>query len=320
MGREDDVREIEQLCRHVGLVHEHVQPGPNPSGDELGDERLLFDDLASCRVHEGCAVAEQGKPSRVDEAHRLRGQRHVDAHDVRLREQRVELAVLGEIGLGAAALRVEHPELEALGAPRDRAPDPPQPDDPERGARELVGHEALRPGRAPAARAHQAITFHHAPPGREDQREREVGGRVVEHARRVRDDDAPRGARRDVDPVVADAEVRDDPEAGKQVERHGLVGDDERPRRPGAARRASRAGAPRHREARRTLGRDSGASPGLACATRTCGVAARGRTGRSRPCRPRATRGSRCRPTRRAARSRARRGASRPPCAARRRP
>ena len=49
------------------------------------------------------------------------------------------------------------------------------------------------------------------PPGRhQDQRHRDVGGRIREDAGRVRHDDRARGAGRDVDVVVADRHVRHD--------------------------------------------------------------------------------------------------------------
>ena len=59
---------------------------------------------------------------------------------------------------------------------------------------------------------HEGVGLDDAPPRRKDEREREVCGRRVEDARRVRDGDAVGGAGRDVDVVVADAVVRDEPQ------------------------------------------------------------------------------------------------------------
>ena len=84
-------------------------------------------------------------------------------------------------------------------------------------------------GRAPAPGAHELVALDEPAPRREHQREREIRRRRVEHARRVRHRDAARTARVDVEPVVADAVVRDEPqrrEAGRAS--IGLVGDDQR--------------------------------------------------------------------------------------------
>ena len=64
------------------------------------------------------------------------------------------------------------------------------------------------------------------------------------------------GERLDADPVVADAEVRDEPQRGKRRAVHRLVRDDAAPRR----RRVARARRSRRRPARRTPGRDTAAS------------------------------------------------------------
>ena len=61
------------------------------------------------------------------------------------------------------------------------------------------------------------------PRRREDQQEREVGRRLVEHARRVADRDAARRRRGDVDVVVADRDVRDDAQSGRAGGEHRVV-------------------------------------------------------------------------------------------------
>ena len=79
---------------------------------------------------------------------------------------------------------------------------------------------------SPNANAEEAALDESAP-HREDEREGEIRGGRVQDSRRVRDRDPARGAGRHVDPVVADAEVRDEPERGEVVERDGLVRDDD---------------------------------------------------------------------------------------------
>jgi hypothetical protein len=151
----------------------------------------------------------------------------VDRHDVGLLEQRVDVAVLAEVAVRPQPPRVEHAQLEPPRAARNGAADPAEPEDAERRARQLLREPALRPRSAPTARADEPVALHDLPPHGEDQREGEVGGRLVEHARRVGHDHPARRARGDVDPVVADAEVRDDAQRGQEVERDRLVREDQ---------------------------------------------------------------------------------------------
>ena len=60
--------------------------------------------------------------------------------------------------------------------------------------------------------ADQALALAEPPGDGENQRDREVGRRVGEDSRRVRDDDAALARGGDVDVVVADADIRDDAE------------------------------------------------------------------------------------------------------------
>ena len=59
-------------------------------------------------------------------------------------------------------------------------------------------------------RADQALALAQAAGRHQDERERDVGGRIGEDAGRVREAHAARRAGRDVDVVVADRDVRDD--------------------------------------------------------------------------------------------------------------
>ena len=61
---------------------EDVQAGADPARDELGNQRLLVDDLAAGRVDETCAVAKQCEPTGVDQAGGIASQRSMDRDDV----------------------------------------------------------------------------------------------------------------------------------------------------------------------------------------------------------------------------------------------
>ena len=126
----------------------------------------------------------------------------------------------------------EHAHLERPGPACDGGADASQADDPQRRARHLAAEKrALRPGRAPAAGAHEHVSFHDPATDGEHQRDREIGRRGVEHPRRVRDRDAARPARVDVDAVVADAVVRDEPQRRQPFEDgcvDDVAGDDQR--------------------------------------------------------------------------------------------
>ena len=95
-----------------------------------------------------------------------------------------------------------------------------------------------------AASAHQPLALAQPAGGHQDQRECDVGGRLGQHPGRVREDDAVPAAGLDVGVVVADRDVRHDPQAAAR-------------RRPGARRRRGRGAAsparprPRRRHAAR---------------------------------------------------------------------
>ncbi len=118
---------------------------------------------------------------------------------------------------------------ERLCAARNFHPDPPHPDEAESRAGEIAA-EQLRssPALAPAPLAHEAVRRHEVSAARKDQRQRQVGNGSVEHARRIGDGDPARSARGDVDRVVADPVVGDEPEVGEEVELFRADPDDRR--------------------------------------------------------------------------------------------
>ena len=198
---------------HVRLVGEDVEAGRDAARDELLDERLLVDDRTARGVDQRRAVPHEREPLARDETARLRRQRHVQRDDVGGAEQLVEP--------DAAASRVgDDPHPEHLGAPRDLLPDPAEADEPERRAREVAPEQlGLRPVALP-------------PPSRiQPVRGDEVAAAVARISASVRSATAAsstpgvfvtaiaaRAARLDVDSVVADAVVRDEPQVGEEVE------------------------------------------------------------------------------------------------------
>jgi hypothetical protein len=103
-----------------------------------------------------------------------------------------------------------------------------EPDDPERRSRDLARLQLhLGPRGAPTAGADEPVAGDDTAAGGEDERHREVRCRRVEDTGRVRHCDAARRTRCDVDSVVADAVVRDQPERRIEVEVDGLVHDHE---------------------------------------------------------------------------------------------
>ena len=99
-----------------------------------------------------------------------------------------------------------------VGAAGDRLADAAEPDEPERRAVHVAAEVLHDPPALPAVAAQVGFGVVREAGRGEDQQEREVGGGLVEHARRVADRDAELGGRGDVDVVVADRDVRDDPQ------------------------------------------------------------------------------------------------------------
>ena len=148
--------------------------------------------------------------------------------EVRLAEQVVELAELAELGVDARALCEQDAHVEPASPSRDRRSDPAEPDDPERRPGDVAAEEALGPRAAPAAAPDDVVAFDDAPAHGENERECEVGGGGVEDTGCIRDGDPACPALRDVDPVVADTEVRDEAQRGEPLEGNRLVRNDQR--------------------------------------------------------------------------------------------
>ena len=105
------------------------------------------------------------------------------------------------------------PNAARLGG--DRATYPPAADEPELLAAELhPEHEVERPP-SPFAATNQPIAFGDAARERKDQRPGELGGRLREHVRRIREHHTSRLDRRHIDVVVTNRNVGHDLQIGK---------------------------------------------------------------------------------------------------------
>ena len=147
---------------------------------------------------------------------------------------------------------------------------------PDRGAVQVAAeHEPRLPG-APLARADDRLALGEPPRDAQHQREREVRGRLGEHAGRVADRNPAGGGRLHVDVVHADRVVRDRPQARRGLDQLGVhrIGEQREQALQLAARGASSSGAAaagaRARRPPRARPRGaSSASPGSSRVTKT---------------------------------------------------
>ncbi len=115
-----------------------------------------------------------------------------------------------DLGRRSFSVVIQDAHPEAPRTPRDLPADAPEPDDAQRRARDVATQQQQRSPGHPAVVAHEGVGLGDAPRDRQQQREREVRGRLREHARRIAHRDAATRARGDIDVVVADREVADD--------------------------------------------------------------------------------------------------------------
>ena len=178
---------------HLGLALVHVDArGEQTTVVQRVGERGFVDDWTARGVHEHRGRLQQRESPGVDQVRGLRPQRHVQTHDVGRAEQLVEVARSSRAGRCRARV-VQHRHPEPGGPPRHRLADAAVAHDPERGAVH-VGAQVLRdrPAR-PAVAAEVALGLGRQSGRGEDQQEGEVGGGLVEHARRVAHRDAALG-------------------------------------------------------------------------------------------------------------------------------
>jgi len=159
---------------------------------------------------------------------RLGAVRHDDDEVVRVGEQRVARDIAraergGDVVGQRRAVVIQHRHREAVrAAPRDRLADPAHAEDAERRAVDVAAGKQIDAPLRPFAAAQEPFALADPTRGGHQQREAEVGGRLGEHARRVADRDAARGARGDVDVVVADGEAADRAQLRTRIEQRGV--------------------------------------------------------------------------------------------------
>ena len=177
-------------------------PAISPRPQRL-DQSPLVDDRAAGGVDEDRGTRHRAERVRVDEVSCLRGERHVEAHDVGLGEERVEVVdTAGEDRAGA----------ECLGQRRRLAADPAGPDHEQPLPVEARAEHELEREHPFLPPADEAVALRDPPQQREHQANRELRRRPCKHVRRVCDDDVPLRRSGEVDVVHPDGVVRHDAE------------------------------------------------------------------------------------------------------------
>jgi hypothetical protein len=128
-----------------------------------------------------------------------------------------------ELGAGHAQVapsRVSDAHSEPSRTRRNDLADAAEPDNPELLARSSVPSMKSNAQPFQPPRRSSRSAFRQPAGDREDQRPREIGDRLGEHVRSVRDDDPLRFRVGDVDVVVADGDIGGDLQAGRRVD-HG---------------------------------------------------------------------------------------------------
>jgi hypothetical protein len=168
----------------------HVERRANPSGCQLGDQRIRVDQLAAGHVDQQRAVRQQRQFPGADQTFGLRGVRGDDERDVGLRQQPVQ--VLDRVhprraGPGAPGHPGDGGDLEPVQPALNGLPDVPVPDD----QHPLVGQGPAE-GEPPRAAGLVARELVQVPAAGQGQGYRELGragvvqpGRVAQrHPRR----------------------------------------------------------------------------------------------------------------------------------------
>ena len=146
---------------------------------------------------------------------RLHNERKVEREIVAGRDQRCfvdtpRAEFFFHRGRSRKFVRIDDLHAEAAPAPRDCLADAPEAGDAERAAGEITAQKAHHLPAVKAPLPNVTIRREHAPRSREQQREREVRGRVGQDARRVGNGDTVARGGGHVDVVVADGNVGDD--------------------------------------------------------------------------------------------------------------
>ena len=216
MRRQHHVLQLEQLRVNLRLLLVDIEAGGEDAAVlQRRAQGGLVDDRAAGGVDEHRGRLHPLQLWRGDQVPGRLGQRYVDADEVRLAEQRVEVGARhAELALDLLRRRhlvvVDDAHSEAARPPRHAAPDPAETDDAERRAADVVAEQHVDRPAAEGAAADEVVSLQHPAAGCHQEREGEVGRGVVEDTGGVGDHHAvPRGGGH-VDVVEADRHVGDD--------------------------------------------------------------------------------------------------------------
>jgi hypothetical protein len=220
VGHDGHVVQLQQGRVDLGLALEHVQAGrPQLAGPQGLGQGGLVDDRAPGGVDQHGRRLHAGQPLGPDQVLGGRRQPGVDAHEVGLGQQLVQLAPGHAQGGLAVAVQppaggVEDRHAEPGGPPGHRLADAAQADHPQGLAVDLEAEEELRPP-DPRLLGPQVPVPLGDPPGRgQQQRPGQVGGGLGDHVGGVGGQHPPGRARLQVEVVVADGEVGHHPQPG----------------------------------------------------------------------------------------------------------
>ena len=221
-------------ARRLDLEDVERRPGYLPFPQRFG-KRLLVDQETARRIDEDRGRLHRPQLVPADEMAGFRRQRQVEGNDIRRGEQHFEVVDLFRAALPDRRLRQgrvigkdAHPESAGADLRHARA-DIADADEAERPVEKLVIVE-LEARRISAA-GDEAVHFRDAADGRQHHGDRCLGNGVGVAAGDIRDDDAARGCRGDVDIVDACTVLGDDLQPRSGVQQPGVdpdVPDDDR--------------------------------------------------------------------------------------------
>ena len=229
MGDQHDVLELEQGRVHVGLVLEDVEAGALDDAvtQRLGQRALVHDGPAG-RVDEVGVAAHLREALGRDQVVRLGRERAVQRDDIARAEQIVEAEercsqLRLELLVRAAPPAVDDLHAECARPPCSGRADLTKADDAELLALQARAEHVVHVPAPLRAAADHALALAQPASDHEDQRHRDVGRRVREHAWRVRDQHAAGRTGSNVDVVVADGRVGDDAQLRAGGVEEGIV-------------------------------------------------------------------------------------------------
>ena len=228
VGCEHDIRRGQYRIvgrRRLDLEDIERRPAdpPLPQGFR---KRPLVDQRSPRGVDQDRRRLHGAKPLPVDDVEGFPGQRQVQGDDVRRSQQRLQpldllRPALLDGSFGKRWVVGEHAHSEpARTDPRHARPDIANSDESERSIEKLL--ELQLPPRRIAPAGDHRVHVRHAAESREHHCHGRLGDGIRVAARNVRDDDATRGRRRDVDIVDAGSMFGDDAQPRQGIDQSGV--------------------------------------------------------------------------------------------------